>query len=61
MNIFEIDFSKYDASDHDGMRQNLRRVGAMNDAPIEARVQALQQTVAELLTALEKAGIKTEV
>jgi hypothetical protein len=43
------------------MGANLKRVGAGNDLPIERRVQALQQTVAELLTALQKAGIKTEV
>jgi hypothetical protein len=43
------------------MRDNLKRVGAGSDLPIENRVQALQQTVAELLTALQKAGIKTEV
>ena len=43
------------------MKTNLKRVGAGNDLPIDNRVQALQQTVAELLTALEKAGVKTEV
>jgi hypothetical protein len=43
------------------MRVNLKRVGAGSDLPIENRVQALQQTVAELLTALQKANIKTDV
>jgi hypothetical protein len=41
------------------LRKNLSRVGAANDLPIEARVQVVQQQLAELLTALEKAGIKT--
>jgi hypothetical protein len=41
------------------MRKNLQRVGAANDLSIEARVQVLQQQLAELITALEKAGIKT--
>jgi hypothetical protein len=41
------------------MRKNLSRVGAANDLPIEARVQIVQQQLAELITALEKAGIKT--
>lgn len=41
------------------LRQNLKAVGAGSDLPIEARVQILQQKLAELLTALEKAGIAT--
>lgn len=43
------------------MKKNLARVGAASDLPYEARVQALQQVVAELLTALQKAGHKTDL
>ena len=50
-----------DQKDAEIMRKNLIRVGAGNDLTYEARVQALQQAVAELLTALEKAGHKTKV
>jgi hypothetical protein len=42
------------------LRKHLKAVGAGNDLQIETRVQVLQQKLAELLTALEKAGIKTE-
>ena len=41
--------------------ENLKKVGVGYDLPLERRVQALQRTVAELLTALQKAGIKTDV
>jgi hypothetical protein len=43
------------------MRENLKKVGAMEDLSVERRVKMLQQKVAELLTALQKAGIKTEM
>lgn len=43
------------------MKDNLKKVGAADDLSVERRVQILQQKVAELLTALQKAGIKTEV
>lgn len=43
------------------MRENLQKVGALRDLTVERRVQILQQTVAELLTALQNAGIKTEI
>jgi hypothetical protein len=40
--------------------KNLKRVGA-GDVTHEARVHELQKVVTELLSALEKAGIKTEL
>jgi hypothetical protein len=49
----------FDTKNDPIIRENLKRVGADSDLKVEARVQALQQAVAELLTALEKAGIKT--
>ncbi len=56
-----MEFDLKGRENEEKMKTNLTRVGAGNDLPIEKRVQALQQTVAELLTALQKAGIKTEV
>jgi len=50
-----------DQKDAELMKKNLIRVGAGNDLTYEARVQALQQVVAELLTALQKAGHKTNL
>jgi hypothetical protein len=49
----------FDDKGDPNMPKNLRRVGAANDLPIETRVQVVQQQLAELVTALEKAGIKT--
>ena len=49
----------FDDKGDPNMPKNLRRVGAANDLPLENRVQVLQQQLAELITALEKAGIKT--
>ena len=49
----------FDASGDPNMPKNLKRVGAADDLALEARVQILQQQLAELLTVLEKAGIKT--
>lgn len=43
------------------MRENLKKIGAMDNLSVERRVQMLQQKVAELLTASQKAGIKTEI
>jgi hypothetical protein len=43
------------------MKGNLKRVGAADDLPVERRVQILQQKMAEFLTTLQKAGIKTEL
>jgi len=43
------------------MPKNLKAVGAANDLPIEKRVQILQQKLAELLTVLQEAGIKTDL
>jgi hypothetical protein len=56
MTVFE-----FDTKNEPLMRENLKKVGAADDLSIERRVQALQQKVAELLTALQKAGIKTEI
>lgn len=42
------------------LRKNLDAVGVGRNLLVERRVQLLQQKVAELLTALQKAGIKTE-
>ncbi len=49
----------FDDKNDPEMKENLKRVGAGSDLTLETRVQALQQVVAELLTALQKAGIKT--
>jgi len=54
-----FDLTKYKGEDQDQMSKNLKRVGAGDDLNYEARVQVLQQTLAEVLTALEKAGVKT--
>jgi hypothetical protein len=43
------------------MKENLKKVGVGSDLSDEWRVRILQQRLAELLTALQKAGIKTEV
>jgi hypothetical protein len=43
------------------MPKNLKAVGAADDLPLERRVQILQQKLAELLTVLQEAGIKTEL
>jgi hypothetical protein len=43
------------------MRKNLKAVGAMDDLSYQQRVVIMQQRLAELLTALEKAGIKTDI
>ncbi len=43
------------------MGDNLKKVGVTGDLSVERRVQILQQKVAELLTALQNAGIKTEL
>jgi hypothetical protein len=43
------------------MKKNLKAVGAADDLPIETRVGILQQQLAELLTALQKAEIKTRL
>lgn len=56
MTVFEFDL-KNDPL----MKENLKKVGAADDLSLERRVQILQQRVAELLTALQKAGIKTEI
>jgi len=50
-----------DAKGDPNMPKNLRAVGAGDDLPIDKRVHTLQQKVAELLSALQKAGIKTEL
>lgn len=56
MTVFEFDLRNEPL-----MKENLKKVGAGDDLPVERRVQILQQRVAELLTALQKAGIKTEL
>ena len=43
------------------MRENLKALGAMDDLPYEKRVVVMQQRLAQLLTALQKAGINTDV
>ena len=52
---------QFDDKGDPNMPKNLKRVGAANDLQIDARVNILQQQVAELITALEKAGIKTKL
>jgi hypothetical protein len=54
-----FDITKFKPEDQERMQKNLKRVGAGDDLPYEARVKVLQETVAELLSALEKAGVKT--
>jgi hypothetical protein len=56
-----FDLTKFSNEDQERMGKNLKRVGAADDLTYEARVQTLQKTVAELLSALEKANIKTEL
>lgn len=56
-----FDLTKYKSEDQDRIRKSLKRVGAADDLKYEARVTILQQTSAELLSALEKAGIKTSL
>ena len=59
MPIFDI--TKFKPEDQERLKVNLKRVGAGNDLTYEARVKVLQETVAELLSALEKAGVKTSL
>jgi hypothetical protein len=54
-----FDLTKFKPEDQERMKKNLTRVGAAQDLSYEARVTVLQETVAELLSALEKAGVKT--
>ena len=56
MTVFE-----FDDKGEPLMADNLRKVGVGADLPLERRVQVLQQKLAELLTALQKAGIKTAI
>lgn len=56
-----FDLTKFSSEDQVRMGKNLKRVGAADDLTYEARVQTLQKTVAELLSALEKANVKTEL
>ncbi len=42
------------------LRKNLQALGVGNDFSTERRVQILTQKLAELLAALQKAGIRTE-
>lgn len=56
MTVFEFDLKNEPL-----MKENLKKVGAGEDLSVERRVQILQQRVAELLTTLQKAGIKTEI
>lgn len=58
MTVFNFDL-KGTQEEKAMMKDNLKRVGAGDDLPYESRVHALQKTVAELLTALQKAGVKT--
>ena len=51
----------FDDKGDPNMRKNLKAVGAMDDLKIEKRVEILQQKFAESLTALQNAGIKTEI
>lgn len=53
--------SQFDLKNEPLMENNLKKVGVGCDLPVERRVQMLQQKLAELLTALQKAGIKTEI
>jgi hypothetical protein len=41
--------------------ENLKKLGVGSDLPIERRVQILQQKFAELLAALQKAGVNTGI
>jgi hypothetical protein len=51
----------FDMKGDPAMEANLRKLGVGGDLPVERRVQILQQRLAEMLTALQKAGIKTEI
>jgi hypothetical protein len=51
---------EFDDKGDPALRKNLEALGVGRDLPVERRVQLLQQKLAELLTALRKAGIKTE-
>jgi len=42
-------------------KKNLKAIGAANDLTMETRVNILQQKFAELFTALQEAGIKSEL
>ena len=50
----------FDDKGDPNMKKNLKAVGAGDDFGMEKRVEVIQQKFAELLTALQKAGIKTE-
>jgi hypothetical protein len=51
---------EFDDKGDPNIAKNLRALGVGSDLSTERRVQILQQKFAELLTALQKAGIKTE-
>jgi hypothetical protein len=51
----------FDDKGNPNMPKNLKVVGAANDLSVEQRVQILQQKLAELLTVLQEAGIKTDL
>jgi hypothetical protein len=51
---------EFDEKGDPELRKNLHALGVGNDFSVEKRVQILQQRLAELITALEKAGIKTD-
>jgi hypothetical protein len=51
----------FDTKGDPRMDANLKSLGVGDDLTVERRVQVLQQKLAELLTALQKAGIKTEI
>ena len=56
-----FDMTKFKPEDQERMTKNLKRVGAGDDLTYEARVKVIQETVAELLSALDKAGVKTSL
>ena len=51
---------EFDEKGDPELRKNLHVLGVGSDFSLERRVQILQQKLAELITALQKAGIKTE-
>ena len=51
---------EFDDKGNPDVAKNLHALGVGSDLSIEKRVQILQQKLAELITALQKAGIKTE-
>lgn len=53
--------SRFNLKNEPLMKNNLNRVGAGDDLSVEHHVRVLHQELAELLTALQKAGIKTEI